>query len=318
MVSTVGSWRRLLALLLVGALAAALGGLQIRSASAAPPAPAEIRLDSITSVVEAPVGTPSTAVPSVLVVADQEITVTVSFYDTLQRPAYFSKDTRVVVSSDQGAVTSIETVARKGAHTASLRVSVPTPTNQVRLTVAIGGKAPFSDTAVDDQLFDVLSELRVEPSRTGFQEGIGGEDDCAVATPANPVCGVVILPQGASSSQVLLSLGPCGDTAYAGCGDDLGSVVQVLAGLDGYTATSPATILIKCDKVLCGGGSIQDQHLSYSLDGNGALTRAEACLSKGVVDPGPACVDYVQSKRDGSGDTYLYLLLTRDARVSVG
>ena len=31
-----------------------------------------------------------------------------------------------------------------------------------------------------------------------------------------------------------------------------------------------------------------------------------------------ACVDYVQSKRDGSGDTYLYLLLTRDARVSVG
>ncbi len=45
--------------------------------------------------------------------------------------------------------------------------------------------------------------------RTGFQEGIGGEDDCAVATPANPVCGVVILPQGASSSQVLLSLGPC-------------------------------------------------------------------------------------------------------------
>ena len=29
-------------------------------------------------------------------------------------------------------------------------------------------------------------------------------------------------------------------------------------------------------------------------------------------------MDYVQSKRDGSGDTHLYLLLTRDARVSVG
>ena len=188
----------------------------------------------------------------------------------------------------------------------------------LRLEVTVGGKAPFSDTAADGQLFDVLSELRLEPSRSDFQEGIGGQDDCAEATRADPVCGILILPQGASSPDVLLSLGECGDAAYSGCGDPRGSVLQALAALDGYSTTSPATILVKCDKTLCGGGSIQDQHLSYTLDGNSALTRADACLGKGVVSPEPACVDYVQSKRDGSGDTYLYLLFVRDARVSVG
>jgi hypothetical protein len=36
-----------------------------------------------------------------------------------------------------------------------------------------------------------------------------------------------------------------------------------------------------------------------------------------VIDPGlETCVDYVQSRRDGSGDTHLYWLVPRDARMS--
>src|SRR5687768_2451744 len=85
MLTALGSYRRLTALLLTGALAVTLGGMQVLTASAAPPEPVTIRLDSITSTTKAPTGTPDTAIPSVLVVADQELTVTVSFYDARGR-----------------------------------------------------------------------------------------------------------------------------------------------------------------------------------------------------------------------------------------
>lgn len=311
--------RRILVLALVGLLTASLATVMTRSASAASPAPVEVRLDAITSSLAAPDGTPTGAVPTVLAAAGDEVTVTVSFYDSLQRPAFFSKDTRLVVTSDHGAVTNIDTLAHKGAFTAELTVSMPAPANQVRLTVTVPDRrTPFSATATDAQRFDVLAQLRFEDSTDNFEQGIGGDGNCTEATPENPVCGVVILPLGASSSQVLLSLGLCDDTGYSGCGDPRGSVIQTLADLSAYSATSPATMLVKCDKTLCGGGSIKSKHLSYTLGGNTPLAQAEACPAKGVVGTEPACVDYVQSKRDGSGDTYLYLLFVRDARVSVG
>ena len=82
-----------------------------------------------------------------------------------------------------------------------------------------------------DQAFDVLSDLRVAPSTPNFRQGIGGSGDCPEATATTPVCGVVILPNGATSTQVLLSLGAC-DRTYAAC-DPRGAVVQTLAGLAG-------------------------------------------------------------------------------------
>ena len=69
-----------------------------------------------------------------------------------------------------------------------------------------------------------------------------------------------------------------------------------------YSVTSPATIVVKCDKSLCGTGSIQDLTVIYSLTGNGALVAAGACPAKNTMAaPGVPCVDYVQSKRDNSG-----------------
>jgi hypothetical protein len=95
---------------------------------------------------------------------------------------------------------------------------------------------------------------------------------------------------------------------------DLGTGVNQL-----YSKTSPATILMKCDKSLCGSGAIQSKTLSFSPNGNDGLRPAPACPAKLTIGGDQtACVDYVQSKRDGSGDTYLYLLFTEDARVSVG
>ena len=183
------------------------------------------------------------------------------------------------------------------------------------MSASASGVTPGTSSAA--QAFDVLSQLRLAPSTTNFRQGIGGSGDCTEATPADPVCGVVILPNGATSEQVLLSLGAC-DPTYAGC-DPRGSVVQTLAGLAGlYTKSSPATILIRCDKSLCGGQGVSKIHLMYSLLGNSPLAQAPACPKKNTIGSNqPVCVDYVQSHRDNAGDTMLFLLFTEDARVSV-
>ncbi len=313
-------------------LVAAIGGLVISPATAANTAPVKIIIDSVTSGITPPGGTPDGAVPYVLVEAGGQFSVNVHFEDATGAPAAFTNDTTLAITSNRGTLTPSTGVAPRGQTSVTLTTSLAEPANQVSLTVAVaGGKAARTvtpGTSSTDQLFDVVSELRFEDSAEGqsFRQGIGGDAECTTATRANPVCGIVILPKGATSPQVLLSLGVC-DSNYARCGSTKGSVVQTLADLTRpdntnlYTQTAPATILMKCDKSLCGTGSIQSKTLSFSREGNAPLETAPACPAKGVVGPDPddiACVDYVQSKRDGSGDTHLYLLFTEDARVSVG
>ena len=316
--------RLVVALALLASLLAALGGLGSSAATAAPLAPVSIRVDAVTSDIAAPDGTPAGAVPTVLVKTGGTVHVLVSFYDATGAPASFQKDTTVFVASDRGGLTQLTKTAFKGATSATLDISFSEAANQVPLTVTVPGKGGTSITGTSSpgQWFDVVTELRFVDSAPGtsLRQGIGGSDSaCTNATPTNPVCGVVILPRGAQSSQVLLSLGAC-DATYAGCGSSKGSVVQTLAGLSGlYAKTDPAALLIKCDKTLCGGGQIQDKHLNFSLSGNDALEQALPCPAKGTVGVDQdACVDYVQSKRDGSGDTLLYLLFTQDMRGSVG
>jgi hypothetical protein len=337
-------WRVLL-LALVGCLVAAtVGGVVIGTATAASPTtPVKMVLTSVTSDVSAPSGTPSGAVPYVLVEAgafsdlQARFTVHVSFYDASNAPAAFSNDTTLAITSNRGTLSPSTYVVPKGAVSADIPTSLGVAANQVSVTVKVAsgkskglgttssdGSAGFvfiDGTQIPDQRFDVVSELHspvtVGPNGTS---SIGGDDDsCTNATKTNPVCGILILPFG-SSSQVVLSLGAC-DATYAACGSSKGAVVQALANLSdpGYSPASPATLIVKCDKSLCGGGAIQNVHLEFSLGGNTPLGPAGACPAKNTVGQGQsACVDYVQSKRDGSGDTHLYLLFDQDMRTSVG
>lgn len=316
---------RALALLLLGALLSAVGAVLPSVASAAGTNPVRIVVDQVTSDVHAPADTPAGAVPYVLVQAGGTFHVRVSFYDASGAPAAFSKDTTLTIASNHGTLSRTTGLAPRNATTATLDSSLLQATNQVELTVSVAGRTSRTVTAGTSspaQRFDVVKELRfagAAPS-VSFSQGIGGDDSsCQNATTTNPVCGVLTLPHGARSSQVLLSLGAC-DATYAACGSTQGSVVQALGDLEGlYSNTDPATLLMKCDKSLCGGGAIRNQHLSFSLGGNDALGTAAPCPAKGTVGVGQdACVDYVQSQRDGSGDTLLYLLFTRDMRGSVG
>jgi hypothetical protein len=322
--------RRHLVLALVACLVAALGGLVTTTATASSPtAPVTMVITGVTGV-QAPAGTPSGSVPFALVKAGDSFSVTVAFFDSANNPASFNSDTTLKITSTTGTLTPSTGVAPAKATSATLTTSLSTPANRVGLTVTVAsGPAQGLTTGPPraDQRFDVLSQLRFEDSSTDFQQGIGGDSNCTNATKAAPVCGIVLLPRGAGSN-VLLSVGVCDpDPAslyapcFAGPKGSGGAVVQTLFAqpTDPYTPTSPVTIVIKCDKTLCGTGSIQGLKLAFSFAGNGGLADAGPCPAKGTTDAsGDPCVDYVQSKRDGSGDTHLYLLTPGDMRIGIG
>lgn len=337
--------RRLaVAVAVVAGTVATLGGAV---ATAAPPAtsttaPVKVVIDGITSsTVELPSGVPDTAVPYVLVEAGGTISVSVSFLDAAGQPAAFTKDTKLVVSSNVGTLVQTIGLAPKGETSASIDTSFRDPVNQVVLTVSAGTgpKAPSPGTSYDpvdkdpDLRFDVLTDisgLLEAPSGDTFEKGFGGESGCLRATEAAPVCEVVQLPRGAASS-VLLTVGPCDpntQSTYAPCvkgpkGVVGGAVVQALfgepSGGDEYSTTAPATVIIKCDKTLCGTGPIRARTVLWALGGNAALTRADPCPAKGkMAQADTPCVDYVSSTRDGSGDTHYHLLTDGDIRTGIG
>ena len=64
---------------------------------------------------------------------------------------------------------------------------------------------------------------------------------------------------------------------------------------------------------------IRNRTVLWSLGGNAPLEAAEPCPAKNTMaTAGTPCVDYVQSTRDGSGDTHLFLLTDQDIRTGIG
>src|SRR3954447_25525989 len=130
------------ALALLAALIAASAGAMAGVASAASPAPVKIVVDGVTSDRTPPAGTPTGAVPYVLVQIGDTVHVQVSFQDVTGAPAAFSKDTPLVVTGDGGGLTQLTGTALKGATTATLDVRFSQAANQVSMTVSVPpGKA---------------------------------------------------------------------------------------------------------------------------------------------------------------------------------
>ncbi|MCF6378260.1 hypothetical protein L2K70_11660 [Nocardioides KLBMP 9356] len=319
---------RVVLAIVVGLLTALVGALT-SAAPAAPSAPVVIVIDRVAGVA-VPTGVPSSAAPSALVQAGGRITITVSFLDASGAPASFTKDTTLRISSSVGSLSQATGIAPKGKTTVDITTSVTKAVNKVVLGVdaGTGPKAPTGGTSAP---FDVLTDISAPLTATNgaaFSAGFGGEGGCTQATASQPVCQVVVLPRGAGS-QVVLSSGVCDTDAsstYAPCfvgvgGRVDGAVLQALFAepTQEYTTASPATVIVKCDKTLCGGGAVSDLTVAWSLAGNGNLTDALPCPAKNTMAAAATpCVDYVQSKRDGSGDTHLYLLTDRDIRTGIG
>ena len=144
---------------------------------------------------------------------------------------------------------------------------------------------------------------------------------CAAPTPEAPVCGYLQLPNGANGS-VLMSVGACEGvlTCLGGSSGEAG-LVTVLADLKDaagdalYGDDEPATFIVACDKSRCQGGVPQIE-VKVDVTNVGTLTTAEPCPAKGTLGSLPFCLDTVQSKRDGAGDLYSYILFDHDIRAS--
>jgi hypothetical protein len=316
-----------------GAVALALGAqgtvlLPVGAATAAKPAPApvygiatHIEFDDIsTPTIHLP-GAPG-AVGLIYVVKGIAFQAHLTFLDDAGAAMPLSTNKTVTVTVSDGTTFLGSTDVDPGTSEATVSLlAIGAAASGVKLTASAATK-PRPVTGTSDA-FDVLIES--EQINADGASAIGGEngtDTECNATPDYPTCADLIPPvTGSFGDDGLLSRGLC--SAVDPCPD---SYVQALTTLDGADRFDPATLIMKCDKSLCGGGAIKSKRLSVTLTPTSGTLEAPDCPAKNTVgeyDPSqplsatnaPFCVDYVQSTRDNAGDTYLYLLFTQDAKV---
>jgi hypothetical protein len=266
-------------------------------------------------------GLPSTpgSAGLVYVVQGDSVRVSASFTDDAGVAAPLSTNKAVTATltvtngPDQGTTDPYSVPA--GATTAAFEVTLADAANNVVLEVsAPTGK--HTTISGDAAAFDVLLESDgVNPNGRTSIGGEGNTGDFCDATSDAPVCGDLFPPAGLSfGADGLISRGVC--QGLTECTD---SFVQALVTFqaDPY---NPATLVMTCDKTLCGHGAIKAQTLKVQLTPGTDPVDTQPCTAKGVAIPvtgttDPFCVDYVQSTRDNAGDTHLYLLFTEDAKV---
>lgn len=273
---------------------------------------------------------PGSNAPDHLIVSDKtNVTVTVTSVgpdatgDLVVQPVHKTSTFALTVTSRSGSTVLSKTsvTITKGSSTGSVVVRFSGQANGV--AVAAKGSGVQKDWTATSAVspVDVALKASSSPTRTSFW-GTAGAAPCSPdKTIGNRVCADLVLPSGVSSD-VVLTTGLCDATVTCGSDKDL---VQVLADLTGVTRTTPAKLIVKCDKSACPGGGVPSYKVLFSIspDSSVPLSEAPACSSKNVVDEaymtpdGGYCVDYVQSKRDNAGDLHLYLLFTQDARGSM-
>ena len=307
--------------------AAALGTLVLYPLSTGPalaasPAVASQTVGAVTSDVVPPLGTPAPARPSVLTSVGRSVSVLVAFFDAYGNPASFNQNTDVVLTtSGVGGTTVVRTVG-KGVQSVDLSTAnFATAANKVTVTVSVPGvrgKA-IIPPVTSPTVFDVLQFL-TPPVTAGsnYVQNVGRTGlGCPTVTAADPLCATVYLPLGAAGN-VVLGTGACDgpNETYTNCDRTSSFVLELLGDLSPYGQTSPVTVVLTCDKEYCGRGPIQGNVPVFTQGGNAQLEPVTPCPAKGVAKAVGACVDYVQSTRDNAGDTHLYVLFTRDARMS--
>lgn len=113
-----------------------------------------------------------------------------------------------------------------------------------------------------------------------------------------------------------MSVGSCDDAGpCTTSGGFTALVVTVNADIQ-HPQGQHSTLILSCDKVLCGGTGVPKRPVIYTFDNNGDLTEtAGACPRKNDLGSLEVCVDYVSSMRS-DGDLYLFVLFDHDVRFS--
>ena len=256
-------------------------------------------------------------------VQDRPFDVVVHVQDEKGAPLEVRRATTLVIDQFAGAgrLDGVKTVVvPKGRSSATFTDLTYSPfANGVRLRVrAVSGGWLAPTTANLDMALSAVNRAASPRVATDLSDPA-----CPAPSAEVPTCGYLELPSGASGP-VTLALNSCegvADCREAGDGT-AALIVLALADLKDageplYGPTQPATLVVACDKVLCGRGGVTKFPLLVDLTNTGPLEEAPPCPRKGRLGPGQqACVDYVQSHRDQAGDLYTYLLFAHDARAS--
>jgi hypothetical protein len=191
--------------------------------------------------------------------------------------------------------------------------------NDVVLTVSVtsGDELLQGEITVDF----ALTAVRGMPNQDGALDlddpncGAGN----GVPTSVEPTCGH-FLTTGAEGPAVM-SVGSCeglGSNNTTPC-RTAGGITALVVTLTANIAEDPhSTMILACDKVLCGQTGVPKLPVFFTLENTGPLNDVAApeCTRKGVLNAGQkACVDYVSSMRS-DGDLYLFVLFNLDARYS--
>jgi hypothetical protein len=258
-----------------------------------------------------------------LLVQDQEFSVEVRVVNNSGRPTTVKDETTITVTASgpgtlEGENGTGATILANGSGATFLRLTYSTFANDVELSVSGVGLETGTFT-VDFALTAVGREAAPNAALV-----VTDQAGCAVPTSEVPICGQLLLPNGANDvegrSDVVLSIGSCDGLGPCRTAAGITALVATAAvDVEGlYDNTTPATLVVACDKALCGGTGVPKIPVIYSLDNDGALDQtAPECSRKGVIGPNQkVCVDYVSSMRS-DGDLYLHLLFKDDIRGSM-
>jgi hypothetical protein len=254
-------------------------------------------------------------------VQDRPFDVVVEVVDADGQPLAVNQATTIVLEEVSGPGeldgNTEAIIPRNGSGTTISGATYSQYANGVQFLVrAVSGV----DLAPDEITVDVALTAVGRTASPNVPLELTDEQGCAVPTAEVPTCGYLLLSNGARGHVTLSvgsceGLGPAGRTPCRTVGDTTGLVVQALADVQGLYDAAPATLVVACDKVLCGQSGVPHLPLLYDLDNTG-LIPAPLCPAKGVLgEDQDVCYDEVQSTRH-DGDLYSYLLFRRDLRAS--
>lgn len=251
-------------------------------------------------------------------VKGQPFDVTVTAVDVNGAPVAVNKATAIALSVQSGSGTL------SGTTTGTIPKNSSTGTISGAVYSTYGNGQTFAITSPQLTGTSFTTDVQALLSFTQTRPNKAAKlSTCTAMTVTQPTCATLLLPNGAESVQTTLTSQDCdfGFTCRPGAAGNVPSLmVDGIANLGQlYTRTAPATLIVGCDKSICGNGGVKDFQLMAQLKNDPFPQTAAACPSKGQIAPAPApafCVDYVQSTRDNAGDLFLYLLFADDVRGS--
>ncbi|HET9778495.1 MAG TPA: hypothetical protein VFP81_04340 [Propionibacteriaceae bacterium] len=255
-------------------------------------------------------------------VEDRPFNVVVRVLDTAGQPTTVNQATTIVLEEVSGPGdlegTTTAVIPRNGSEATISGARYTQFANGVVLRVSATSGV---NLAPDEVTVDVaLTAVGANATRGEMLDL--KDPNCGVPTSDKPNCGH-LLTKGADGP-VVMSVGSCEGLGSdpndpppcLTVGDTIGLVVTLSADIEHSQDDPHSTMILACDKALCGQSGVPMPDVFFTLDNTGPLNEvaAPACPAKGVFGGGgKACVDYVSSSRN-QGDLYLHVLFNLDAR----